>query len=55
MDGWTLNKKIDTKHDDLKEYIMYIGGKLLELEERMDRLDGKTKRKKERKNSKRDA
>ena len=43
-DGWTLNKKIDDNFKELKEYIMYVGGKLLELEERLDKLDGKKRK-----------
>ena len=43
-DGWTLNKKIDKNYKELKEYIMYLGAKVLTLEERMDKLDGKERK-----------
>tara|TARA_R100000458_G_C8258697_1_gene234445 strand:+ start:1322 stop:1483 length:162 start_codon:yes stop_codon:yes gene_type:complete len=44
VDGWTINKKLDDISKELKDYILYIGGRLLELEERLDKLDGKKRK-----------
>tara|TARA_R110002110_G_scaffold402994_1_gene620600 strand:- start:157 stop:354 length:198 start_codon:yes stop_codon:yes gene_type:complete len=37
-DGWTLNRKIDDKVKELQEYIYFIGGKVYDLEEKVDLL-----------------
>ena len=54
MNCWTLNKKIDDKVKELKEYVYFLGGKVYDLEAEVNHLKGK-KDGKGKKDSKRDA
>ena len=44
-DGWTLNKKLDEIKEDIEKKYMLLGAKLLQLEERINRLDAETQKK----------
>ena len=44
-DGWTLNKKLAEVKEDIEKKYLLLGAKLLQLEERIDRLDAETQKK----------
>jgi hypothetical protein len=45
LDGWSLNKKLEELKEELNKKYMLLGVKLMQLEERIDALDVKPKKK----------
>jgi hypothetical protein len=41
LDGWTLNKKLEELKEELEHKYVALGLKLLQIQERVDKLDAK--------------